>query len=144
MNREKREQKLAAALRAIIIILIIVVLATVTFFSFSYYLDLHNARTALYQAKTTRLAAWSISIQCYGASGSFSDMSSEDGFADGVSEKIKELSLCEGEPRLVRTKDNGYGIAEMTYSDGDYTVVYKSDGDADSWQVYKKSVLITS
>ena len=144
MNREKREQKLAAALRTIIVILIVAFLAGVTFFSFSYYLDLHGARAALYQAKTTRLAAWSVSTQCYGVSESFSDMSSENGFAGGIAEKIKELSLCEGEPRLVRTKDKGYGIAEMTYTDGEYTVVYKSEGDADFWQVYKKSVLITS
>lgn len=140
----EREARLSSALRWLISLIVIAALVSVTYFTFSYYVDLSHARTTLYNAKTTRLAAWSVATQCYGGGEKFSDMSSDSGFADGISENIAELSQCSGLVRLIRTRDNGYGIAELTYSEGGFTVCYKSDGKNDTWQVYKQSVYITS
>lgn len=142
-ERTEREEKLAAALRSVIIIFVMILIVAATALTFAYYLQQHQARTALETAKTVRLAAWSVSAEAYGSGSKFSDMSSETGFALGVPEKIRELSLCEGAFRLIRVSEKGYGIAEMAYSENGITVIYTNADGADTWRVFKQSALIS-
>ena len=143
-ENQGREKRLASALRWLISLVVIAALISVTFFAFSYYVELSHARNALYQAKTVKLAAWVVATECYGKGSSFYDMGSESGFADGVYDEIVELSQCSGTVRLLRTKNNGYGIAEMSYTQNEFTVHYEFDGESEQWQVYKKSTYITA
>lgn len=144
MNKSERENKRVSALRLVILLIAAALLAAAAWFSCSHFLELQDARTVLYRAKTARLAAWSVSAECYAGAEPFADGSTEDGFAPGIGEKVQELSGNQGRIRLLRTTEDGYGILELAYTENGMTALYLSEDGEEAWRVVRQSVLITS
>lgn len=144
MRKGEREERLAAMLRAVLVVGIVLALAAASYFPFSHFLRLSEARSVLYSAKLARLSAWSVSAECYGAGKPFSDFSAESGFAGETPERIRELCSCEGEFRLLQTDETGYEILCFSYTENGYTAVYRGTRQEGAWQVYRNSELIAS
>ncbi|MEG1426555.1 MAG: hypothetical protein RSC76_02580 [Oscillospiraceae bacterium] len=142
--KNQQETRSARILKALVVALVFLALSTVTFFTFRYYLTLHEARVTLYEAKTAQLAAWSVSTKCYATNSLFSDSTTPSGFTEAAEKEILALSQAEGKIRLLQVGKNGYDILSMLYIDEEYVVFYRSDGETGSWEVYKGSALITA
>jgi hypothetical protein len=138
-----REIKAEAVLKAFIVISALVILTVTSILAINYYLVKHDARNELYTAKMARLAAITVAQEKYGAGQAFSDEFTNDGFAEGVSSKIKTVGQYGGKLELITPSSDGYGIVVMTYTDGEYTVVYDDTTGNETWTVYRKQVLIS-
>jgi len=144
MTKRNREENLEFALRTLITLLVVAVLVIISVFTISHYLELHYARVCLFDAKAVRLASITVSNERYGSGTAFSDDTTEDGLAEGAAEAISRVSQCSGKIRLLRAGDGGYGMREFTYTEGEYTAVYaRTESGTDSWQVYRRTILIS-
>lgn len=144
MSLQDKLHRTESALRAAIGIGFMLIVVVLSFVAFNRFLESAGARSALYNAKVARLAAESVSSECYASGTAFCDPYSESGFAPGVLDKVKTLSEASGDICLLTAGDGGYGVVSLSYTTGDYTALYTAAGDSGSWQVYKKSVIITS
>lgn len=145
MNQtSEREKKLTSALRAIIAVAVIALLVAFTVFSALRIVEQHEARTVLYRAKTVRLAAWSVSAERYGTGAVFADFSTETGFAGDLAAQVLELSSCTGQVRLLRVAEDGYTVLELAYTEGDYTVLCRAEGEGFTWETVKRTAALTS
>lgn len=144
MAKREKEERAFSILRTLIAVLVVLALATATLFVFNYYRELGDARLVLYEAKSARLAAWSVSNECIGTNRKFSDVTTESGFTDAVAENVQELSQTEGEIRLLQTDKNGYDILAMTYEKNGYLAEFSKSGEEETWQVSRVTAMITA
>ena len=112
-----------------ILLLTVVVLAAGTL-GLLYRAD---ARAALGNAKTVRLALQAASTECYGVGADFSDPSRQGGVTEAVYQTVLQNSRAPGEFWLLQTGENGYGVQVLLYEEGAFTVRYTADPT--QWEV---------
>lgn len=92
-----------------------------------------DARVALGNAKTVRIALNAASTEAYAAGEPFADPSQPGGVTEDVLTEVLIVSNAPGNIQLIQTEDNGYGVARFAYTEGAFTVVYTADPT--TWEV---------
>lgn len=142
MAAEKKSVDAEGKFKTLIVILIILALTAATYFAFSYYLSLGQARLLLTEGKSAQLAVWSVSVEYSATGAKFSDVTSKSGMTDKAAEKAKSLCGLSGDISLRQADKNGYGIIWLTYEKDGYMVEFTDYDGNEQWRVYKKEVMI--
>ena len=92
-----------------------------------------DARLALGNAKTVRIALNAASTEAYAAGEPFADPSQPGGVTEDVLTEVLTLTMAPGDLQLLQTKEDGYGIARFAYTEGTFTVIYTDEPT--KWEV---------
>ena len=142
MNTKEKDKTKGSIFKLLFVVLFTAVLCWLALLFYSNYSDMHHSRALLTKAKVVRLAAITVSQECYANGNQFADFSSENGFAPGISSKILTLSEAEGGLKLLQTDSQEISVISFCHTQGEFTVVYNSANSTNEWNVYKNNVLI--
>lgn len=99
-----------------------------------------DARTALRNARSVRMALDVTSTGQYGGSAPFADAAKQGGVAEGVYEDVLFLSKAPGEFWILQTDESGYRVQKFIYQENEYTVWY--DRSTHVYTVYHDRLMI--
>lgn len=118
--------------------IIIAIVIAITGFVGNYYIQRADSRVALQQGKAVLLAMEVISAECYGENRAFTDSEGDFGFADGIQQKIQDLSGCDGEIYLLGWDAKDRKILKFCYIEGDYVATYELNKNQEvQWDVFR-------
>ncbi len=136
-NRVKRHRWIRHGLTVLCILLLVVVLLAPGALELLYRAD---ARTALRNARSIRIALQVTATEKYGAGAPFADAAKQGGVAEGVYEDVLFLSKAPGEFWILKTDETGYEVEAFLYQENEYTVWYHSE--TGRYTVYHDRLLI--
>lgn len=136
-NKVKHRDWLRHALAVLCLLLLVVVLLAPGVLELLYRAD---ARAALRNARSVKIALEVTSTEQYGSSAPFADVTKQGGVAEGVYEDVLFLSKAPGEFWILRTDDTGYRVQSFLYQENEYTVWY--DRSTKKYTVYHDRLLI--
>lgn len=121
------EQKRIFRSRMLNIILIASMIFIVLLISFSYFVLTTNARNRLREGKNVLLALEMLSIESYGRNSSVYDPTKRNGLAEGVKERLEEISGENGETFITSYNSSRREVTGFTYERDSYRITYKKD-----------------
>lgn len=102
------------------------------------YIQKADSRLVLQRGKAILLAMEVISAECYGENRAFTDSEGDFGFADGIQQKIQDLSGCDGEIYLLGWDAKDRKILKFCYIEGDYVATYELNKNQEvQWDVFR-------
>lgn len=117
---------------------IIAIVIVVTGFIGNYYVQRADSRVVIQQGKAVLLAMEVVSAECYGENRAFTDSEGDFGFADGIQQKIQDLSGCDGEIYLLGWDAKDRKILKFCYIEGDYVATYELNKNQEvQWDVFR-------
>lgn len=129
---EKRE-RFRKLKNGLLIFLIVFIIAVPTFTYFKISTDSH---LALREAKNIRLAFDMLNVEYYGNGKTIADAHSLNGLADGVEERLQEVTEKGGDIRLLSYDKKNRKVRSFTYEINHVRVTYYVDSDnKDIWEI---------
>ncbi len=118
-------------------ILIVIALLLAVFLGAAIFKITTESHQVLREAKNVRVCMRLLSIETFGLGGTIYDPNKKNGLADGMQEKIAELSKEDGEVTLTAWNEEDNLPQQFTYQKGNYIAYYDANGDKyKSWKVY--------
>ncbi|MCR5102391.1 MAG: hypothetical protein K6B41_13660 [Butyrivibrio sp.] len=118
-------------------ILIVIIVVLVVVFGAAFFKISTESHQVLREAKNVRVCMRLLSIESYGLGSSIYDSTKKNGLAEGMEERIAELSKEDGEVTLTAWNETDNLPQQFTYKKGNYIAVYDASGDKfKTWKIY--------
>ena len=131
-REEQTRQKVYKLLKIIVIIVAALIIGAALFFVFRIYI---NAKTALREAKNTRMALQSADIEMYAKKKTVYNPNNPYNLEDGVEALVNQIYKPDGKYKIVSYSYSMHEVTGMTYEKGNYVVTFEKKGDAVYWDV---------
>lgn len=135
VNKHKYKQFIFALFITVISVLVLLI-------GVYWYVRRGECRHILKEAKTMQLAVRMTAIEYYGLNKKFADSETKNGFADGVTELLKEVSGCTGDVYLGSWNTDELMPERLVYIENGFLVDYVYSGGNGTWNVYELKHLI--
>lgn len=134
MDEKNQKKEYIKRAKNVIIILLLLLLLGIP--SFAYFRIATDGRFALREAKNVNQAFKMLAIEYYGKSLSIYNPHSPSGLADGIDERLKDVTENRGEIRLLSYDIYTRTVYKFTYETENIRVTYSlREGEVNEWKV---------